>query len=276
VRVTVASVGRSETLLPALLRYWRRRRGLSQLDLAVAASVSTRHVSFLETGRAQPSREMVLRLGATLGLSMRNQNEMLEAAGFPEQFACTGSGATALPPGIEQAVERMMAQQEPYPMTVLDRRYDVLRANAAANRLFPRFLADPTALSGPLNVLALLFDPRLLRPFVVGWEQVAHAVVARLHRESLARPEDSDLRDVLDRVLAQPGVPERWRHPDFEVVSEPTLVFRVRRDDEELAFLTTLTVFNAPQNVTMEELRIESYFPLDDRTAALCQRLAAD
>jgi transcriptional regulator with XRE-family HTH domain len=267
-------MARSDTLFPALLRYWRRRRGLSQLDLAVAAEVSTRHVSFLETGRAQPSREMVLRLGATLDVPMRDQNEMLAAAGHGEQFAEPGLGR-GLPPAVEQVVERMLAQQEPYPMAVLDRRYDVLRTNAAAARLFALFIAEPGAVPSPLNVFHLLFDPRLARTFVSDWEQVAHGLVARLHREALSKPEDGALAALLRGLFAYPGVPDRWRHPDFSVPSEPTLAFRLRRGGEELAFLTTVTVFNAPQNVTLEELRIESYFPLDDRTARACERLAA-
>src|SRR5215831_6165015 len=109
-------------LFPALLRHWRMRRGLSQLDLALAADVSPRHVSFLETGRAQPSREMVLRLGATLGVPLRDQNSMLRAAGFPDQFPEPRLEG-GLPEGVTQAIERMLAQQEPFPMVVFDRHY---------------------------------------------------------------------------------------------------------------------------------------------------------
>src|SRR5579859_3587977 len=120
-------------LFPALLKHWRNRRGLSQLDLALAADVSPRHVSFLETGRAQPSREMVLRLGATLNVPLREQNGMLRAAGFGEEFP--EPDLAVLPPGVALAIERMMQTHEPYPMTVLDRRYQLLRANQGATRL---------------------------------------------------------------------------------------------------------------------------------------------
>lgn len=124
-------------LCPALLKFWRGRRGLSQLDLALAAEVSARHVSFLETGRAQPSREMVLRLGAALAVPLRDQDAMLRAAGFQPVFEERGLEA-GLPPAIAQAIERMMAQQEPYPLVVMNRGYEVLRANAATFRLLPR------------------------------------------------------------------------------------------------------------------------------------------
>src|SRR5262249_13245821 len=160
------------------------RHGLSQLDLALAADVSPRHVSFLETGRAQPSREMVLRLGATLGVPLRDQNAMLRAAGFPDEFPEPGLG-DGLPAGITQAIEPMLRQHEPFPMTVLDRHYNLLQSNEGAARLLMRFIADPGALPARLNVFAALFDPRLARPFVTDWEQVARTMVSRLHREVL-------------------------------------------------------------------------------------------
>jgi transcriptional regulator with XRE-family HTH domain len=262
-----------ERLFPALLRHWRTRRGLSQLDLALAADVSPRHVSFLETGRAQPSREMVLRLGATLAVPLRDQNAMLRAAALPDEFPEPGLEG-GLPPSITQAIERMLAQHEPYPMTVLDRRYQVLRANQGALGLLARFVAEPGALPSPPNLMQLLFDPRLSRPFVADWEHVARALTSRLHRETLARAGDAELAALLRSLLEYPDVPEAWRQPDFSSPSDATLTFRLVRDGLELAFLTTLTVFNAPQNVTLDELCIESWFPLDDATAKACARLA--
>ncbi len=260
-------------LFPALLRHWRTLRGLSQLDLALAAGVSARHVSFLETGPAQPSRDMVLRLGATLNVALRDQNELLRAAGFPDAFAESGLEGE-LPPGVTQAIDRMLAQHEPFPMTVLDRHYQVLRTNEGGSRLLALFIANPSALQAPPNVFAMLFDPRLARRFVVDWERVARASVARLHRETLAKPADGGLSALLRSLFEYPDVPESWRQPDFSTPSDPTLTLRLKRDDLELAFLTTVTVFSAPQNVTLEELRIESYFPLDEETAVACERIA--
>jgi transcriptional regulator with XRE-family HTH domain len=268
-------MARSEArLFPALLRHWRGRRGLSQLDLALAADVSPRHVSFLETGRAQPSREMVLRLGATLGVPLRDQNSMLRAAGFPDQFS-EPRLEDGLPQGVGQAIERMFARHEPFPMVLFDRHYQILRTNQGATRVFGRLVADRDAMPANPNVFAMLFDPRLVRPFVIDWERVARLLTARLHREALARPEDSDIGALLRSLFEYPNVPESWRQPDFSIPSEPTLTLRFRRDDLDLAFLTTLTIFNAPQNVTLEELCIESYFPVDDATAEACARLSA-
>jgi len=257
-------------LFPALLRHWRTRRGLSQLDLALAADVSPRHVSFLETGRAQPSREMVLRLGAALGVRLRDQNDMLRAAGFPDQFS-EPRLEDGLPPGVAQAIERMLAQHEPFPMVLFDRHYQIQRTNQGAARTFTRLVADPTAMPARPNVFAMLFDPRLVRPFVVDWERVARILTARLHREALTRPDDTGVAALLRSLFEYPDVPESWRQPDFSIASEPTLTLRFQRNDLKLAFLTTLTVFDAPQNVTLEELCIESYFPVDDATAEACK-----
>ena len=266
---------RSEAgLFPAVLRHWRTRRGWSQLDLALTANISSRHVSFLETGRAQPSREMVLRLGETLDLPLRDRNAMLHAAGFEHAFAePTFEGG--LPPPLAQALDRMSAQQEPYPLVVMNRRFDVLRANDAAWRMFARAIADPEALpkDGRMNIMRMLFDPRLARPFVLEWDRVAHAILSRLQREQFSRPNDNELASLLEEILAMPDVPKAWQKPDLSVPVEPTLVLRVRRDDLELAFLTTLTVFQAPQNVLLDEIVIESYFPYDQRTADICASL---
>ncbi len=261
-------------LFPAVLKHWRQRRGLSQLDLSLAADVSAKHVSFLETGRAAPSREMVLRLGATLDVPLRDQNQMLLAAGFDPEFAEPGFGS-GLPPPIEMALGRMLAQHEPYPMLIMNHRYDVLRTNKGAEHLLLRVVADPSAISPPINAFQLLFDPRLARGSVVEWERTSRALLGRLHRESLARAGDTDLASLVQKLVSFPNVPDDFRQPDFSLPSDPTLVLRLRVAEQTLAFLVTVTVFSAPQNVTLDELRIESYFPLDDVTSKVCQGMGA-
>jgi transcriptional regulator with XRE-family HTH domain len=260
-------------LFPAVLKHWRQRRGLSQLDLSLAADVSGRHISFLETGRAQPSREMVLRLGAALDVPLRDQNQMLQAAGFEPEFAEPGLEG-GLPPPIEQALSRMMRQHEPYPMVVMNHRYDVLRASDGAARLFGLLVLDPSAMAPPLNLFRMMFDPRLARGAIVDWERTARAVLSRLHREALARAGDATLGELLRSLLEYPDVPEDFRQPDFSTPSEPTVMLRLRARGLDLGFLVTVTVFSAPQNVTLEELRIESFFPIDDATARACEELA--
>ena len=245
---------------------------MSQLDLALAAEVSSRHVSFLETGRSRPSREMILRLASTLDVPLREQNAMLRAAGLEDAFPDPAPDAP-FPPAVERAIERMMAQHEPFPLVVFDRKYDIVRLNGGASRLLPRFVAEAGALEPPVNAMVLLFDPRGVRPFVEDWPQAARAMLARLHREALASGGDADLGGLLNRLLELPGVPASWKQPDFGIPSEPTLTVRLRRDDTRVAFLTTVTTFSAPQNVALEELHLESWFPLDDETAEACARL---
>jgi transcriptional regulator with XRE-family HTH domain len=261
-------------LFPALLRYWRNRRGLSQLDLALEANVSARHVSFLESGRAKPSDEMALRLLAVLSVPLREQNHALRAAGLSPHYPEPEIGS--LDPVIEQAIERMMAQQEPYPLTVLSADSTILRSNAAAARLFGAFVAEPSALPTRLDLFTLIFDPRFMRPFVVDWPALARSMVSRLHREHLARGGDERLAARLEQVFAYPDVPRAWRNPDFAVDIAPCLTLRFARGDLHLGFLTTLTVFSAPQQVTLEELRIESCFPLDEATRQVCEAAAKD
>jgi transcriptional regulator with XRE-family HTH domain len=260
-------------LFSALLRHWRTRRGMSQLDLAIAADVSGRHISFLETGRAQPSREMILTLAAALDVPLRDQNVLLRSAGFASAFGEL-TFDREMPPALERAIDRMFAQQEPFPMSAATRSYDILKGNRAMTRVLGRFVLDPAAMGNPPNVMRMLFDPRLSRTFVVDWERSARLVLSRLHRDSLSRPGDATLSGLLRALLEYPDVPESFRQPDFSVPSEPTFTVRLRRGDLELAFLTTITVFSAPQDVTLEELFLESYFPIDDATALACERMA--
>ncbi len=238
---------------------------MTQLDLALAAEVSSRHLSFLETGRAQPSREMVLLLAAMLDVPMRDQNALLESAGhapaFPEPPLAGG-----MPPFVEQTLDRMLEHHEPYPMFVMDRLYGVLRVNRGATRLLSTFLREPGALGRSPNLLRAFFDPRLARTFVVDWEKSARVLLGRLHRESLARPSDEALTALLDELLAFEGLPASYRTPDLSSPADPMLTLRLRSDGAELAFIITVTSFSAPQNVTLDELRIESFYPLDEGT----------
>jgi transcriptional regulator with XRE-family HTH domain len=258
-------------LYPALLRHWRTGRGQSQLDLACAANVSSRHVSFLETGRARPSREMVLRLGAALDVPLRDQNAMLRAAGLPAEYPEPAPGE-AISPAVDQALARMLAQHEPFPMVVASQAYDVVRTNGGAARLLARIVPDPAGLPRPGNLLRLLFDPRLARPALVDWERTARALLARAQRELLARPSDGELGALVRALLDYPDVPADFARPDLGLPSEPAFALRLRCAGEstELAFLSAITRFSAPQNVALDELRLESFFPLDEATARAC------
>lgn len=256
-------------VFPALLRYWRGARGLSQLDLAGAASVSAKHISFLETGRANPSPDMVLRLASTLDLPLRDQNALLVAAGFAAVFE--ESIETEFDPIVQRALDIMMRHHEPYPLLVLGRHYDMVSANEGTQRLLRLLLGDSAGREK--NVMKLLFDPELLRPFVVDWERVARGLLVRLQRELLHKRRDCGLSMLISTLCAYPDVPADWRVPDLSAPSLAALDIQFDVHGQRLGFLTTLTVFQAPQNVSLEELRIESYYPLDDATEKLCRAL---
>lgn len=254
-------------MFSTLLKFWRGKRGLSQLDLALKADVSSRHLSFLETGRSQPSREMVLRLAETLDLSLRESNVLLREAGFAAEFEePTSEGLKD--PAIERVLEMMLHQQEPYPLIVMDRWFNVLMMNQGAILLATEGLElQPEQVApGALNAMEALFDPHTLRSRVLNWEKIAREILARLHREALHRPNDARLSELLERILAQPGVPSDWREPDLERGQAAVFPFSLRVGERDLHFVTTLTRFSTPRNVLSEELQIESYFPLDSET----------
>lgn len=253
----------SSKLFPALLKYWRSSRGLSQLDLALIADVSTRHISFLETGRAHPSKEMTLTLANNLQVPLRHQNELLLAAGYEAVFP-EPTVEALLESSVGNILRQMLDQHEPYPMVIMDKAYNLLLSNRAADILLSEFVAEPSALPNPINMFELLFNPLLVRPFIQDWPTSAHYLLSRLHRETLSQPHDQQLSALLKRVLSFPDVPTTWKAPDFSKPSDGSLGICIERKEHRLTFLTTITRFSAPQNITLEEILIESYFPLQE------------
>lgn len=265
-------------LFPALLRHWRRQRGLSQLDLAVAAEVSTRHVSFLETGRSSPSAAMILRLAAALSVPLRHVDAMLTAAGHEPIYAAADD---PLPAAVADALALLKAHHEPYPLIVVDRSYRVRDLNHGALALLGALLgppaaadADPAPAALGLNLALLTFDPRGAQPHIVNFAEVGRALLWRVQREVLAAPDDGPLRELLDALLAMPTLADDWRDVDLTVPSSPALVLHLRRGPLDVRFLTMITAFQAPHNVAAEELRVEMWLPYDDATAAACRGLA--
>jgi transcriptional regulator with XRE-family HTH domain len=254
----------SRSPLGQLLREWRALRGLSQLELAGAADVSTRHVSFVETGRSRPSREMVLRLGEALELPLRERNRLLVAAGFAAGFGESSLASAELAP-VRRALEAVLASHEPYPAFVVDRAWRVLLANGAHERLLglllPGFAPD-----GPVNVMRLVLDPALLRPRVVNWEVVAHVLGHRIRRQLRQPDPDDAVRTELAALLALPGVRDALGRAPVPRASEIVLPLVLELEGQELAWFSTIATLGTPRDVTLEELAIESLFPADDAT----------
>jgi hypothetical protein len=157
-------------------------------------------------------------------------------------------------------------------MVVLNGRYDVLRANRAATLLLTRFVQDPAVLPGRPNALHLAFHPQLMRPFLEDWPRLARSLLAQLQREALTRPADHGPAELMRELCAYPNVPADIGTLALDLPATPALEFGLRRGELRARFLTTLTVFNAPLDVTLEDLRLESYFPADDETERLCRQ----
>ena len=230
---TVSPVGR-------LLKHWRGIRRMSQLDLSLAANVSSRHVSFVESGRSRPSREMVLQLARSLDVPLREQNALLTAAGYADAFR----ESTLEEPEmlqVRQALTFILKAHEPYPALVLDRHWNMISANQATGRVLAAFL-DPTALAqgGPVNVMRLTFHPDGLRSCIVNWEEVAAALMTRMHREALGGVPDEETARLIDELLSYPGVPQTWAVPDLETPLAPLIGLHLKKEGLELHFFRGL------------------------------------
>jgi len=260
----------------ARLRWWRDRRALSQLDLAGAAGTTQRHLSFLESGRAAPSREMILRLAAALDLPLRQQNELFLAAGYAPLWRESSLTAPELA-RVNSALDYMLTQQEPYPAFVVDRRWNLLRANAGAGRLV-EFLTGPApaeaAAGEPVNLAVALVSPDGLRPLIVNWQEVARYFLRGVQADAIADA-TAETAELLQRLLTFPGVPALSETVPFEEASAPVLSIHFRRGDTSLRLFTTIATLGTPHDVTLQEIRIESFFPADDATARTFHEWAA-
>jgi transcriptional regulator with XRE-family HTH domain len=252
-----------------LLRKWRAMRGLSQLELSLHAGVSARHLSYVETGKAQASREMVLRFADALGMPLRERNALLLAAGYapvyPERPLATAELAQ-----VRRAIELILNHHEPYPAFVFDRHWDVLQTTRGAER-FAKFLCGGSAHT---NMLHQFFDPNDLRAYVVNWEEVARELLRHLQETVAMAPSDERAGKLLEEILRYPGVPAHWNAYDINTAPAPLLTVVFRKDERELRFFSTIATFGTPRDVTLDELRIECAFPADESTAAFFRELA--
>lgn len=239
-----------------LLREWRGLRGLSQLELALEADVSARHVSFVESGRSQPSRNMVLRLAEALGLPLRDRNAMLVAAGYAPHYGAERLDAASMTE-IRAALAMILDAHAPYPAIALDAGYRIIESNAGFRGILDKLGMPATA---SLNLVELVLAPGPLRAAIVNWPEVA-AYMAHRMRESLrARGGGSPLRPVFEWGLAQPGVAEAVATGARP--GRPVVPVSLEVNGESSSWITTVTTFGAPQDVFVEELTIEQFYPV--------------
>ena len=258
--------------LGVLLRHWRDLRGVSQLDLSFRAGVSQRHISFIESGRSVPSRQMLMDLAQTLDVPLRERNTLLLAAGYAPIYADGAWNAQDMQ-SVTKALDRMLRQHEPFPALVMDRYWNVLMTNDAAPRFFNCFI-DMAARKGPRNMLHLVFDPHGMRPFVHDWPSVADSLMQRVYREAVGRVIDARTQQLLDELRAYPAVQTGLEpgHPlavDGSAAAMPVIPIGFVRNGRVLKYFSMVASVGTPQTIAAQELRLECLFPADDETEAL-------
>jgi transcriptional regulator with XRE-family HTH domain len=254
------------------LRWWRDHKGLSQLELAGRAQISQRHLSFLELERAAPSREMVMRLAEALDIPLRQQNALLVAAGYAAVWRQSDLSAPELAE-VQQALDYMLAQQEPFPAVAVDRHWNLLKANGGAVRLV-EFLVGPLAPGVAINMADALVSPNVLRPHLTNWADVTRYFIRSVEADAAADG-TAETAALLERLTAYDGVRAALKAPVSEAVAIPILPMHFRKGGTDLRLFTTLATLGTPQDITLQELRIESFFPMDEATAKTLRAWAA-
>jgi len=258
-----------------LLRRWREARHLSQLELALDAEVSARHISFLETGRAEPSRAMLLTLANVLDVPLRERNFLLLAAGFAPIYGETGLEDPRMA-RVRAAVEIILRNNEPRSAYAYDRHWNIVMANHAFIKFLTLVLGEPPAGLEPLrvstaprvNVLRLVFDPDSVRKVIVNWETIAKSLLNEAYRR-LAWARDDTLQNLISEILGYPGVPERWREPDLEAPRDLILQMELKLGGTISRMFSTVTTLATPNDVTLQDLHIEAFYPADAETEKL-------
>ena len=264
-----------------ILKQWRSQRNFSQLDLSLASNVSQRHISFLESGRANPSRDMVLNLCVVLDVPLRQRNKMLSAAGFAAVYSEFDLSDAEVAP-IRRALEFTLRQQEPYPALVIDRYWNQILVNKGAENLLNWLIGDKTvpAEIGP-NLVKLMLHPQGIRSAVHNWRTVATHLIQRVHRETRMEDPSQQSQSLFNELLTYSGIEELWRSPapedwpgsGTENWQVPLLSTVFSQFDQQLSFFTTLTTLGTPHDITLQEIRLECLFPADDATDELWRSL---
>lgn len=260
----------------ALLRQWRLGRRMSQLDLGLHAGVSARHLSFIETGRAGASRDMILRLSEALDIPLRERNRLLERAGFTPAYRQSPPEGPAMADAWRM-VEFILTLHEPYFTVVLDRYWNVLASNRGARRMLAAFGRRLDQFPGLApNILRITFHPDGMRPFITNWEDVASMLLMRVQRMVAAQPDDAAMAALRDELASYPGVPQAWTVPAPDDASPLVFPLQFGNGSITLNCFSTYTMFGKPQDIALEELLIESVFPADAPSRALLHGWADD
>ena len=268
--MATTNAARSTPTIGTHLRDWRQRRRLSQLDLACEANISPRHLSFVETGRSMPSREMILHLAEQLQIPMRERNVLLVAAGYAPIFAERSLDDPALA-AMRGAIDLVVQGHKPYPAFALNRHWEVVSSNSALPQLYEG--VAPHLLERPVNVMRLSLHPDGLAPRIVNLTEWRAHLLHRL-RQQIDLTADAVLVDLLQEISAYPpGARSANRHT---VEHNPVIVpLRIETSGGTLSFFSTTMIFGTPVDITLAELAVESFFPADDATVAAVRKMTA-
>lgn len=264
-----------------LLRRWRESRRVSQLELGLEAAVSPRHISFIETGRAKPSRDMVMILANVLELPLRECNVLLLAAGYAPVYRETSLDAPEMAQ-VRQALTLILKQQEPFGALVFDRHWNIIMVNAGYQQIVNMLFEGKASTITPytvtpqprLNMMKMLFDPQGWRQYLVNWEKVAASTLSRLQREAM-RERNPQTLELLQEILAYPDIPRKWHEPNFDAPQDLVIPVELSVMGETLRLFSTFTSLGSPQDITLQELHIEALHPADEATAQMVRSLVA-
>lgn len=261
----------TQTAVGDHIREWRQRRRLTQLDLALDAEISPKHLSFIETGRSKPSRQMVLHLAEQMEVPLRERNAMLIAAGFAPVFPERSLDAPDLA-AARRAVDLVLKGHEPFPALAVDRHWNLIAANAAVG---PFLVNEPELLVQPMNVLRMTLHPKGMAPRIANLTEWRGHLLDRLRRQIEATA-DATLKALYDELKAYPAPPAAVGAPHGQDLGGVAVPMRLQTEQGLMSFISTVTVFGTPTDVTLSELALETFFPADDFTAKALISLAAE
>ena len=264
------SISNEQTTFGNLLKYWRKQRKFSQLDLALASDVSQRHISFLESGRANPSQEMILQLATVLDIPLREQNVMLTTAGFAPIYSESDLSSPEFEP-IRKALDFILLSQTHSPVLIMDRYWNLIQTNPISEQLI-NWLIDSEKLQKyfyidkKINLMRMMLHPQGLKPFVSNWEEIVSHLIKRVYREAIADNNNEQTAQLYQELMTYPDVPQLWKLSHTQTWQIPLLTVKFFKDGLNLNFFSAIATLGTPQDIMLQELRIETLFPVDEIT----------
>ena len=264
------SISNQQITFGNLLKYWRKQRKFSQLDLALASDVSQRHISFLESGRANPSQEMILQLATVLDIPLREQNVMLTTAGFAPIYSESDLSSPEFAP-IRKALDYILLSQIHSPVLIMDRYWNLIQTNPISEQLI-NWLIDSEKLQKyfyidkKINLMRMMLHPQGLKPFVSNWEEIVSHLIKRVYREAIADNNNEQTAQLYQELMTYPDVPQLWKLSHTQTWQIPLLTVKFFKDGLNLNFFSAIATLGTPQDIMLQELRIETLFPVDEIT----------